>query len=96
MNSLKVNLPLAVHHLVQAAKDNGGHDNVSAILVRLRARKWRPPTRNAAGSLACLPGSGRGGGLKRKWPSSYSAPAAPSCSSISWNDVRLGKSAGGH
>lgn len=36
MNSLKVNLPLAVHHLVQAAKDNGGHDNVSAILVRLR------------------------------------------------------------
>jgi serine/threonine protein phosphatase PrpC len=36
MNSLKVNLPLAVHHLVQAAKDNGGHDNISAILVRLR------------------------------------------------------------
>ncbi len=35
MNSLKSNLPLATHHLVQAAKDNGGHDNVSAILVRL-------------------------------------------------------------
>lgn len=35
INSLKSNLPLATHHLVQAAKDNGGHDNVSAILVRL-------------------------------------------------------------
>jgi serine/threonine protein phosphatase PrpC len=35
INSLKSNIPLAVHHLVQAAKDNGGHDNISAILVRL-------------------------------------------------------------
>jgi len=35
LNTLKSNLPLATHHLVQAAKDNGGHDNVSAILVRL-------------------------------------------------------------
>ena len=35
LNSLKANLPLAIHHLVQAAKDNGGHDNVSAILVRI-------------------------------------------------------------
>lgn len=35
VNSLKSNLPLATQHLVQAAKDNGGHDNVSAILVRL-------------------------------------------------------------
>ena len=35
MNSLKSNLPLATQHLVQAAKDNGGYDNVSAIRVRL-------------------------------------------------------------
>ena len=35
INSLKANLPLAVHHLIQAAKDCGGYDNVSAILVRV-------------------------------------------------------------
>jgi serine/threonine protein phosphatase PrpC len=35
MNSLKSNLPLAAHHLVQAAKDNGGYDNVSVIIGRI-------------------------------------------------------------
>ena len=35
ITTLAGNLPLAVHSLVQAAKDNGGHDNVSAILVRV-------------------------------------------------------------
>ncbi len=34
---LGANLPLAAQHLVQAAKDNGGLDNVSVILVRVRA-----------------------------------------------------------
>jgi len=35
--SLAGNLPLAATHLVQAAKDNGGHDNVSVILVKVNA-----------------------------------------------------------
>jgi protein phosphatase len=35
VRSLKSNLPLAAHHLVQAAKDNGGYDNVSVILVKV-------------------------------------------------------------
>lgn len=35
--SLSVNLPLAVSHLVQAAKDNGGYDNVSVILAKVTA-----------------------------------------------------------
>jgi protein phosphatase len=34
--SLWVNLPLAAEHLVQAAKDRGGFDNVSVILARVR------------------------------------------------------------
>lgn len=33
--SLAANLPLAALHLVQAAKDNGGFDNVSVILARV-------------------------------------------------------------
>lgn len=37
LGSLKANLPLAAHHLVQAANDNGGHDNVSVILARVLA-----------------------------------------------------------
>lgn len=37
VTSLAANLPLAAHHLVQAAKDNGGFDNVSVILARVRA-----------------------------------------------------------
>jgi len=35
VNALKANLPLAVDHLVQAAKDNGGYDNVSVILAKV-------------------------------------------------------------
>jgi serine/threonine protein phosphatase PrpC len=33
--SLKTNLALAAHHLIQTAKDNGGYDNVSVILGRV-------------------------------------------------------------
>ncbi len=45
LSALRSNLPLACFHLVQTAKDNGGYDNVSAILVRVRerfpaARRW--------------------------------------------------------
>jgi protein phosphatase len=35
VRSLRTNLPLAARHLVQAAKDNGGYDNVSVILVKV-------------------------------------------------------------
>lgn len=35
LHSLGCNLPLAAHHLVQLANDNGGQDNISAVLVRL-------------------------------------------------------------
>ncbi|MDD5328538.1 MAG: Stp1/IreP family PP2C-type Ser/Thr phosphatase [Sulfuricella sp.] len=34
---LKANLPLAARLLVQMANDNGGHDNVSVVLARVRA-----------------------------------------------------------
>ncbi|MCC6867285.1 MAG: serine/threonine-protein phosphatase [Burkholderiales bacterium] len=37
VTKLAANLPLAAQHLVQAAKDNGGLDNVSVILARVRA-----------------------------------------------------------
>ncbi len=36
VNALAANLPLAATQLVQCAKDNGGHDNVSVILARVR------------------------------------------------------------
>jgi PPM family protein phosphatase len=36
VSALSANLPLAANHLVQTAKDNGGFDNVSVILVRVR------------------------------------------------------------
>jgi protein phosphatase len=36
VNALKSNLPLAAQHLVQFAKDNGGFDNVSVILAKVR------------------------------------------------------------
>lgn len=35
LNTLAANLPLAAEHLIQAANDNGGRDNVSVILVRI-------------------------------------------------------------
>ncbi|MEP7329635.1 MAG: Stp1/IreP family PP2C-type Ser/Thr phosphatase [Betaproteobacteria bacterium] len=35
--SLQSNLPLATQHLVQFAKDNGGFDNISVILVKVSA-----------------------------------------------------------
>lgn len=38
VSGLAANLPLAAQHLVQAAKDNGGHDNVSVILAKVRGR----------------------------------------------------------
>jgi protein phosphatase len=46
VGALAANLPLAAHHLIQAAKDNGGYDNVSAILARVRRpfpSSHRPP-----------------------------------------------------
>jgi protein phosphatase len=36
ISALKTNLPLAANLLVQTAKDNGGYDNVSVILARVR------------------------------------------------------------
>jgi protein phosphatase len=36
VGALQANLPLAARQLVQAAKDNGGFDNVSVILARVR------------------------------------------------------------
>jgi len=36
VNALNGNLPLAAQHLVQLAKDNGGFDNVSVILAKVR------------------------------------------------------------
>jgi protein phosphatase len=35
--SMQGNLPLAAEQLVQMANDNGGHDNVSVILVKVKA-----------------------------------------------------------
>jgi protein phosphatase len=36
VGALSANLPLAATHLVQAAKDNGGYDNVSVILAKVK------------------------------------------------------------
>jgi protein phosphatase len=43
--SLASNLTLAAHHLVQAAKDNGGFDNVSVILARIHEAGLAPARR---------------------------------------------------
>ena len=53
LSSLRINLPLACFHLIQTAKDNGGFDNVSAILVRVRERF---PAGRRSGFLAWLRG----------------------------------------
>jgi protein phosphatase len=39
LNSLRANLALAARHLLQAAQDNGGRDNLSLVLARIRARR---------------------------------------------------------
>jgi len=36
LNSLSANLPLAASQLVQMANDNGGRDNISVILIRVK------------------------------------------------------------
>lgn len=36
VRSLATNLPLAAQHLVQCANDNGGYDNVSVILLKVK------------------------------------------------------------
>lgn len=46
VNSLRVNLPLAATQLVQIANDNGGRDNVSVVLIKVKkafpaASGWR-------------------------------------------------------
>jgi len=46
LQEVRVNLPLAARLLVQAAKDNGGYDNITAIVARVRkpfpaARGWQ-------------------------------------------------------
>ncbi len=46
VNSLRVNLPLVASQLVQIANDNGGRDNVSVVLIRVKkafpiAEGWR-------------------------------------------------------
>jgi protein phosphatase len=45
LSSLQTNMPLATNQLVQMANDNGGRDNVSVILIRVKkpfpaARGW--------------------------------------------------------
>ncbi|MDP2963999.1 MAG: Stp1/IreP family PP2C-type Ser/Thr phosphatase [Sulfurimicrobium sp.] len=37
MNALQANLPLTARQLVMMANDNGGHDNISAILIKVLA-----------------------------------------------------------
>jgi len=46
LQELRANLPLAAQLLVQTAKDNGGYDNITAIVARVRkpfpaARGWQ-------------------------------------------------------
>ena len=35
LNALQANLPLAAQQLVMMANDNGGHDNISAVLIKV-------------------------------------------------------------
>lgn len=42
LKMLKANLPLAANELVQMANDNGGRDNVSVILVRVKGKFAAP------------------------------------------------------
>ncbi|MDP1652164.1 MAG: hypothetical protein Q8L56_05510 [Rhodocyclaceae bacterium] len=37
LSALSVNLPLCAAQLVQQANDNGGRDNVSVVLVKIKA-----------------------------------------------------------
>lgn len=37
VSELRANLPLAANQLVQMANDNGGHDNVSVLIAKVRA-----------------------------------------------------------
>jgi len=61
VSSLSGNLPLAATHLVQAAKDNGGYDNVSVVLARVRSpfdAEARGPWARMRAFLARLFGAG--------------------------------------
>lgn len=43
LSELQINLPLAANQLIQMAIDNGGHDNVSVIIAKVRPARshWR-------------------------------------------------------
>jgi len=45
LNSLKSNLPLTAQQLIQAANDNGGYDNASVILIKIKAPFAAAPDR---------------------------------------------------
>jgi protein phosphatase len=49
LSSLQANLPLAANQLVQLANDNGGRDNVSVILIRIK--KSSPAAQGLLGRL---------------------------------------------
>ncbi len=43
LHELRANLPLMANQLIQMANDNGGHDNVSVVIAKLKTRStgWR-------------------------------------------------------
>lgn len=42
LNELRANLPLAAQQLIQMAIDNGGHDNVSVLIAKVKkVTRWR-------------------------------------------------------
>jgi protein phosphatase len=49
LSTLSVNLPLCAMQLVQQANDNGGRDNVSVILVKIKEAFPAPPGSHGAG-----------------------------------------------